>query len=270
MGALLLATLIGVFITPDGIVIGADTALSDIGGHVANQQKYCITSPRSVATMQGQYLLEDTVTKETVELNDRFRELCSQIGSLTPMTLRQQADHIAYALKTDLVTFLERLPAAAVVATYSSSPVVARVTVSGYGERGPESIVVGLGIAIERATNRWEAQVQPLARLTFSDCGVRFQGQESVVNLIRTDKGVRIPRAELQQPDVARLSSLLRGECGEASIRSATAMFVQAVRLTMTLGPGFGIPQASVGLPIDIVMIPREGGTIDVTQIKSW
>ena len=47
-------------------------------------------------------------------------------------------------------------------------------------------------------------------------------------------------------------------------------MFVQAVRLTMTLGPGFGIPQASVGLPIDIVVIPRAGGTIDVTQIKSW
>jgi hypothetical protein len=35
-GALLIATLIGVFITPDGIVIGADTALSSIGGYVAN------------------------------------------------------------------------------------------------------------------------------------------------------------------------------------------------------------------------------------------
>jgi hypothetical protein len=268
-GALLIATLIGVFITPDGIVIGADTALSSIGGYVANQQKYCITGPRSVATMQGQYLLEDTVTKATVELSDRFRDVCAQISSLPPMTLRQQADHIAYAVKADLITFLDRLPAANVVSMYSSRPVVARVAVTGYGERGPESVVVGIGIAIDRATNRWEAQVQPLARLTFADCGVRFQGQEGVVNVVRTDQGVRIPRAELQQPDVAKLSSLLRGECGDASIRSAPAMFVQAVRLTMTLGPGFGIPQGSVGLPIDIVVIPREGA-IDVTQIKSW
>ena len=117
MTALLVATLIGVFITPDGIVIGADTALSNIGGHVANQQKYCITGPRSVATMQGQYLLEDTVTKATVELQQSLPgTLCAQVGrSLSPMTLRQQADHLASGLKADLVEFLERLPAAAVV-----------------------------------------------------------------------------------------------------------------------------------------------------------
>ena len=89
MIALLVATLIGVFITPDGIVIGADTALSNLGGQVASQQKYCITGPRSVATMQGAYLLEDTVTKATVELHNRFRDLCEQVGSsLSPMTLR--------------------------------------------------------------------------------------------------------------------------------------------------------------------------------------
>src|SRR6185503_7228069 len=260
---------IGVFITPDGIVIGADTALSNLGGQVASQQKYCITGPRSVATMQGAYWLEDSVTKATVELHNRFRDLCGQVGnSLSPMTLQQQAEHIANELRTDLVEFLQRLPAPDVI-TYASQPVVARIAVSGYGERGPESVVVGLGIAIDRPTNRWEAQVRPLARLTFSECGVRFHGQESVVNVVRTDKGVRIPRSELQQPDVAKLSSLLRGECGDASIRSAPAMFVQAVRLTMTLGPGFGIPQGSVGLPIDIVVIPREG-SIEVTQVKSW
>ena len=96
MIALLVATLIGVFITPDGIVIGADTALSTLGGQVANQQKYCITGPRSVATMQGAYLLEDTVTKATVELHNRFRDLCGQVGnSLSPMTLEQQAALVA-------------------------------------------------------------------------------------------------------------------------------------------------------------------------------
>ena len=268
--ALLVATLIGVFITPDGIVIGTDTALSNLGGQVASQQKYCVTGPRSVATMQGAYWLEDTVTRATVELHSRFRELCSQVGSsLSPMTLRQQADHIANALKTDLVEFLEGLPAVDVVNTYASSPVVARVAVTGYGERGPESVVLGIGIAIDRAKNRWEAQVRPLARLTFSDCGVRFQGQDSVVNVVRTDKGVRIPRSELTHPDVAKLSELLNGNCTQASVRSAISMFVQAVRLTVVLGNGFGVPKGAVSLPIDIVAIPRDG-EIEVTRVESW
>jgi hypothetical protein len=270
MLALLMATLIGVFITPDGIVVGADTALSNIGGQVASQQKYCITGPRSVATMQGSYLLEDTVTKATAELNTRFRELCAQVsGAVSPMTLRQQAEHLADALRADLVAFLERLPAADVASMYSSNAVVARVGVSGYSDRGPESLVLGIGVAVESKTNRWEVQVRPLSRLTLSDCGVKFHGQEAVVSILQTDTGVRISRNELQQPDVAKLSSLLRGNCADVSVRSAQAMFVQAVRLTMTLGPGFGVPPGAVSLPIDIVVIPRDG-PIDVTRVTSW
>jgi hypothetical protein len=269
MLSLLVATLIGVFITPDGIVIGADTALSNLGGQVASQQKYCVTGPRLVATMQGAYWLEDTVTKATVELHNKFRDLCAEVGNApSPMTLRQQANHIANGLRTGLVEFLKQMPADDVI-KYASAPVVARIAVSGYGERGPESVVVGLGIAIDRPTNRWEAQVRPLARLTFSSCGVKFHGQESVVTVLQTDTGVRIPRAELQQPDVARLAALLKGECGDASTRSATAMFVQAVRLTLTLGPGFGVPQGTLSLPVDIITIPHDG-SIETTRITSW
>ena len=267
--ALLVATLVGVFITPDGIVIGTDTALSNLGGQVASQQKHCITGPRSVATMQGAYFLEDTVTKTTVELHNRFHDLCGEVGSSpSPMTLQMQAEHIANALRADLVEFLARLPAADVI-TYASSPVVSRIAVTGYGAGGPESIVVGLGVAIDRATNRWEVQVRSLARLTFSECGVRFHGQESVLSVLRTDTGVRIPKAELQHSDVARLAGLLKGECGEATTRSASAMFLQAVRLTVTLGPGFGVPQGAVSLPIYIITIPRDG-PIETTRITSW
>jgi hypothetical protein len=270
MLALLMATLIGVFITPDGIVIGADTALSNLGGQVGSQQKYCITGPRSVATMQGQYWLEDTVTKATVELNNRFRDLCAEVANaVPPMTLQQQADHLANALRTDLIGFLQQMPAVDVIRTYGSSPVVARVAVTGYSERGPESVVVGLGIATERTTNRWEVQVRPLSRLAFSGCGVRFHGQESVVSALQTDTGVRLPKAELQQSDVARLAKLLKGECGDASTQRAAAMFLQAVRLTVTLGPGFGVPQGAVSLPVDVVVIPREGA-IDVQHVTSW
>jgi hypothetical protein len=161
------------------------------------------------------------------------------------------------------------MPAVDVIRTYGSSPVVARVAVTGYGERGPESVVVGVGIATDRTTNRWEVQVRPLSRLALSGCGVRFHGQESVVSALQTDTGVLIPKAEREQADVARLAKLLKGECGDTSTQTAAAMFLQAVRLTVTLGPGFSIPQGAVSLPVDVVIIPREGA-IDVQHITSW
>ena len=268
--ALLFATLIGVFITPDGIVVGSDSALSSLTGQVASQQKYCVTGPKSVATLQGSYLLQDTVTKATIELYDRFRDLCAEIqGSFSPLMLRQQAEQIANTLKADLVAFLEAIPPAEVVQMYSSNPVVARIAVSGYGADGPESVVVGLGVATDRSTNRWQARVSALPRLTFTDCGVRFHGQEGVIAALRKENDVRISPAEHQNPDVARLGAMVRGGCSDASIRSAQSMFLHAVRLTVMLGAGFGIPQGTVGPPIDLVVIPRDG-EVDVKRIESW
>src|SRR5262245_34754929 len=268
--ALLVATLIGVFITPDGIVVGTDTALSNLTGQVASQQKYCVTGSLSVATLQGSYLLQDVVTKATIELYERFRDLCSGLGDAARSgTLREQAEYIASALRIDLAEFLKGVPADEVVRTYASTPVVARVTLTGYGDRGPESVVVGIGIATDRATNSWEAQVRDLSRLTFTECGVRFQGQESVVTGLRTDTDARISRAERQNADVARLSALIRGKCEDASIRTAPSMFVQAVRLTVTLGTDYGLAKGTVGMPVDVIVIPRDG-SIDVMRIESW
>ena len=151
---------------------------------------------------------------------------------------------------------------------YSTARVVARIAATGYSDRGPESVVVGLGVATDGATKRWEAQVQPLSRLTFSECGVRFHGHESVVAALGTGKA-RIPPADSQNRDVTRLSALLHGGCGDASIQSAPSMFVQAVRLTIALGPGYGIPKGSVSPPLDVVVIPRDGA-IEVKRIDSW
>jgi hypothetical protein len=89
------------------------------------------------------------------------------------------------------------------------------------------------------------------------------------VSVLRTDKGVRLPKAELQRADVARLAGLLRGECTGVSAQSAQSMFVEAMRLTVTLGPGFGIPPGSVSPPIDLVTIPREGA-IETTHLTAW
>jgi hypothetical protein len=46
-------------------------------------------------------------------------------------------------------------------------------------------------------------------------------------------------------------------------------MFLQALRLTMALGTGFGVPPGAVSLPADIIVIPRDG-PIDVSRVASW
>jgi len=272
MGSLaaLLATLIGVFITPDGIVVGADTSISNRAGQLSARQKYCVTGPRAVATLQGVYYLQDLETKTTAALYDRFQQWCMQVDKEpAPARLRDQAIAIADTLRYALEEFLAQVPAAEVVRTYASRPVIARVAVSGYDERGPSSVVVGLGVATDVKTTKWETQVRDLTRLSFTQCGVRFHGQEVVAEALRARTDARIPSRERQQPDVTRLTALMNGSCAGVSTGSASAMFTAAARLTVALGNQFGIPSGSVSLPLDIVMIPASG-KIEVTRITSW
>ena len=151
------------------------------------------------------------------------------------------------------------MPADEVVRKYSSDALVARIAVSGYDERGQATVVVGLGVATDKATNRWEVQVRDLSRLTLRACGVRFHGQEVVVNALRNQKDARIPADERAKPDVLQLTSLIGGACGGASTESAARMFAEAIRLTMAFGNRFGIPAGAVNLPVDIIVIPRTG-----------
>src|SRR5262245_11381793 len=266
--SLLFATLIGVFITPDGIVVGADTALSSRSGQ-SSSAKYCVSGPRYVWTLQGVYQLTDTETQATVALYDRFREFCAEIDrTQLPPTLRGKANYIAEAMSTALESFLKGVPAVEVVRQYGSSPVVARVAVSGYDEKGPASVVVGLGIATDRATNKWEVQVRDLSRLTFRECGVRFHGQDVAVLSLRNKSDLRVPKPEREKPAIEKLKDLVGGACADTSIQSAPGLFVEAARVTMAYGKGFGIQPGVVNLPLDLIVIPKTG-TLDITRVNS-
>jgi hypothetical protein len=267
--ALLFATLIGVFITPDGIVVGADSAVSSRRGQ-STREKYCVTGPHGVSTLQGVYELTDTETNATVALYDEFRQWCERIDrTQLPSTLRGQAQFIAEALRTALDTFLEDVPAVEIVRQYASNPVVARIAVSGYDEHGPGSVVVGLGVATDRATNRWETQIRPISNLTFQECGARFHGQEVVILSLKSSRDLRVPKPERQKPEVEKLKSLAGGSCADMSIRLAPQLFAEAARLTVAYGKGFGIPPGVVNLPLDIIVIPKTG-KVDVTRLNTW
>ena len=262
------ATLIGVFITPDGVVVGADTAISNRSGQVATREKYCVTGPRTVSTLQGVYELIDTEAKTSVVLYEHFRQICAEIDrTRLPQELGPQARVIAELVQAKLTAFLKTVPAADVVARYASNPLVARIAVSGYDDDGPGSVVVGVGVATDTKRTRWETQVSSIPGPTFETCGARFHGQDVVVSAARSGTDVRIPLVERQKDSVAKLSAALRGECSDSSIESAPGMFREAARLTMALGTGFGIPRGAVNLPLDVVVIPSVGA-ITVTRIE--
>jgi hypothetical protein len=267
--ALLFATLIGVFITPDGVVVGADSAVSSRRGQTT-RQKYCVTGPRAVSTLQGVYELTDTETNATVALYDEFREWCARIDrTQLPATLRGQAQFIAEALQDSLDTFLKDVPAVEIVRQYGSNPVVARIAVSGYDEHGPGSVVVGLGIATDRRTNRWETQIRNLPNLTFQECGARFHGQEVVILSLKSAHDLRVPKPERQKREVEKLKSLAGGSCSDVSSRLAPSLFAEGARLTVAYGKGFGIQPGVVNLPLDVIVIPKNG-TLDVTRLNTW
>ncbi len=201
-------------------------------------------------------------------LYEHFRQICAEIDrTRLPRALGPQARVIAELVRAKLTAFLETVPAADVVARYSSSPLVARVAVSGYDDDGPGSVVVGVGVATDAKSKRWEAQVTGLSGPTFETCGARFHGQDVVVAAVRSGTDVRIPIVERQKESVARLSAALRDECSDTSMKSAPGMFREAARLTMGLGTGFGIPRGAVNLPLDVVVIPSSGA-IEVSRIE--
>jgi len=265
----LFATLIGVFITPDAVVVGADTAVSNRSGQISTRQKYCVTGPQSVATLQGVYELIDTEAKTTLALYDSFLELCAKIDrEQLPPTLLGKGIYIADRLSESLSRFLMNIPATEIVRRYASNPIVARIAVSGYEDSGPASIVLELGIATDVKANQWGTRVRTQSRLTFKECGVRFHGQDSVLAAVRSGRDVRLPRVEREKPEIMSLSTLIRGDCSGLSVSSAPGMFKDAVRVTITQGRGFGIPTGAVNLPLDIVVIPRAGET-EVSRIES-
>ncbi len=274
--SLLFATLIGVFITPHGIVVGADTAVSNRTGQISTRQKYCVTGPQSVATLQGVYELIDTETKATLTMYDSFLELCAKIDrEQLPPTLLGKGIYITDRLSESLTRFLMTVPPAEVVRRYATSPVVARIAVSGYDNGEPASVVLELGIATDVKRNEWGTRVRTQSRLSFKTCGVRFHGQDSVLAAARSGTDVRIPRTERLKPEVASLSALIRGDCSGLSIASAPASFKESVRLTVEQGRGFGIPPGAVNLPLDIVIIPNAAspetaGPIEIRRFEAW
>jgi hypothetical protein len=166
----------------------------------------------------------------------------------------EQADEISKRLTESLDAHLARVPPSEFVRLYKSL-VVARVTVAGYENSRPKVDVRGIAV-LGDGSNGWRVQTQTLPRLTFSQCGVRFQGEEAVVDALKSDTDSRLRREDRTRPEVSLLKSP-DGKCSDAA--TARSLFLTVVRLTIAHAPEFGIRDGAVGEPFDLMWIPESG-----------
>ena len=112
------------------------------------------------------------------------------------------------------------------------------------------------GIAILGDANKGWSDTKRLQRLTFSMCGVRFQGEEAVVEAIKVGIDSRLQRAELERSELL----LLRGPDGNCSDHAtARTLLLTTARLTISHATDFRFQKDAVGPPFDLLWIPQVG-----------
>jgi hypothetical protein len=259
-----IATLIGFVIASGGILVGADTTVSNETGRLLTRPNYCQTGPRTVATFQGEVYFEHVGSGSTAPLYDLFHETCAELQkSKRSRSVVVQAEEFAERLTRGLAAHLARVPRAE-FARPIPGRVVTRISVVGYEYSTAAVDVRGIAI-LGSAIDGWRAQSLRLSRLTFAQCGVRFQGEDAVVEALKTGTDRRLPPEEQNRPELSHWRNQ-EWQCADQA--TARALFLTALRLTISHGPAFKIQEGAVGPPIDLIWIP-EKGEVQVTRLPS-
>jgi hypothetical protein len=250
-----LATLIGVFLTPEGIVVGVDTAVSGPSAAFAKAQKYCQSGASSVAMLQGHYGVRPGVLLRP-QVVEAFRATCEALRR-SPSTHRLQAA----ALARSVGTAVERLLDTTAAAIPPDERHVASITVAGYERSAPQVVVFEVRARVgqrrpEIVTRRVEAG--------FERCTALFQGEVGVTRFLRSSRPGEAPADLEWSGDELRLLRQADGDCTGWSIPAAKALFRTAIDATMKYGAFYGVPSTAVGRPFDLVTIrPDAGLTIE-------
>ena len=174
----MLGSLIGIFLTSAGIVIGADSAVSDSGWTGATRaEKVCKLSRRSVAVMQGWY-------GEQLHLARRFHKICAELSrSSKRIMLDRQADRLIGKLEQAYREHIGPLSPNMANLPSPSSQHVMYVTVAGFDRDIPLSTVRELRW-VKNRKGRWRLTTERNPYLSVQRCGVRFIGENTIANML--------------------------------------------------------------------------------------
>ncbi len=253
----MLGTLIGIFITSAGIVIGADTVLLGSGtAELTRADKTCRTSPRSVATLQGWY-------GEQLYLHKHFHDSCRKLArSSKPLSLEAQVDALMKKLQQK---YRERTGALPLNATSLPPPLtdhVVSVAVAGFEGAVPSVTVRELRWE-KQSKGKWRLVTERKGKLSFQGCGVKFLGEDAIAALL-LDTSPHFEK-EKHRPEARAgiKANLLYKEdncmSSSFSIDEAKALYKLAVRMTIDHGERYQIENGAVGGRLHLLTIPIAG-----------
>lgn len=250
-------TLIGIFLTSTGIMLGADTVLWGSGApNPSRIEKTCMPSQRTVAAFEGWY-------GERLSLHQQFQAVCKTLSrSRKPLSVDAQADLLIRKL---LDRYREQqgpstTPAAALPAP--ANPHIAFVAVAGFDGATPMAAVRELRWEKNRK-GLWSVKTAPVWKLSFDGCGVRFLGDERVAALLLDTSG-HFER-DKQRPEVSRAieANRLRAEdhcfLSAFSLVDAKVLYKLAVRATIDHAETFQMENGAVGGQLHLLTIPSDG-----------
>ncbi|MCS6292086.1 MAG: hypothetical protein H8J66_03355 [Nitrospira sp.] len=250
-------TLIGIFLTSTGIVIGADTVLwGSSASNPSRIEKTCMPSQRSVAAFEGWY-------GEGLSLHQQFQSVCKTLSrSRKPVAVEAQADLLIRKLfdKYREQQRLSTIPAAAMPTP--ANPHIAFIAVAGFDGTMPLAAVRELRWEKTRK-GEWSVTTAPVGKLSFDGCGARFLGDDAVAALL-LDRSGHFDR-DKQRPEVSRAIEANRQRAEDNcflstfSVEDAKVLYKLAVRATIDHGETFQIENGTVGGQLNLLTIPIDG-----------
>ena len=250
-------TLIGIFLTSTGIMIGADTVLwGSSAPDPTRIEKTCLASRRSIAAFEGWY-------GDRLSLHRQFQAVCKTLSrSRKPVTVEAQADLLIRKLFDKYREQQGVSAATSAVLPAPENPHIAFVAVAGFD--GAVPLVAVRELRWEKTRKGiWSVKTARVGKLSFDGCGVRFLGDERVAALLLDTSG-HFER-DKQRPEVSRAieANRLRAEencfLSTFSVEDAKVLYKLAVRATIDHAEAFQMENGAVGGQLHLLTIPPTG-----------
>jgi hypothetical protein len=240
----LVSTLIAVFVTSSGILVGSDTAVVGRNrGGVEIAKKTCQVGPGTVAGISGTtgWYVRTTL----VDLTARLQLECARLNESPDLKVDQRASALAVAL-TEFAT-TSGAPVRGGLTTARDGTLV-QIVVAGLDAGVPR--IVAAGVDYTRRT------FTPKANAVFDGCFI-FMGYADVPRgLLRESPLLPVPEAA--RTPIADVRQQRAPKC-TVSTSSARAFFELSVDLSRIYGEHFGVLANSINRPIYFEEIGADG-----------
>jgi hypothetical protein len=236
-------SLIGVFVTVSGIVVGADTALRERGTMdftVAQAPKFAVCGRAAYAGMTGitRWIVDDGTAKTMHDAMNVVRDTCEgEFLKRQDVPLRVVVERIGRALVRYLAANYPKEARALLSRTDEQRLIVA-------GLDGGKAVIHSLSVSLTRN----------VATIVETVAGCKFLIGETDAVVALTQRRAPIPSALSDRKEVTAVRT-----CNDVTADDARAMFRLGVDVSREYAFDFGFEQGLVNWPIDFGLVDADG-----------